>query len=671
MRGRTNPQAADMSAKPDPVPPTDAPPTAAAGKAGAAAHDPAKASLAALMLAALGVVYGDLGTSPLYAMQAAFTGGDAVPASPDNVIGLVSLFLWSLILMVSIKYVAVLMRADNRGEGGLLALLALLIGEQRRSRDNRRARRWIYLALVGTAMLYGDGLITPAISVLSAIEGVEVAAPTLQPYVVPLTLVILLGLFMVQSRGSGRVGVVFGPFMMVWFLVILVLGVAQVVQAPAILAALNPLHGLSYFQRNGWHGFLSLGSVVLCLTGGEALYADMGHFGARPIRMAWYRLALPALTLSYLGQGALLLRDASLVSRPFYSMVPSWGLYPMVALSTVATVIASQALITAVFSLTRQASQLGLAPSFSVRHTSDSEIGQIYLPALNWMLAIGTMGIVLLFGSSDKLASAYGVAVSTTMTITTLLFAALAQKRWGWSRGRVAVVAGTFLFVDCAFLGANAMKFLDGGWLPLSIGILVCLVTVAWFTGQRVLRRSRDDLGLTLDDFIAGLEASPPLRVHGTAVFIKPPHIGVPQVLLHQLKHNQVLHEQVVILSLITEEVPRVDPAERIQLERLPLNFLRVTVHNGYMEETDVPGALEQAGAQAGCCLFDPMSTSFYLGRETLSVAPEGPLFTRLLLRLFVLLHKNEQDMTAQYLIPPNRVVELGARLDLQASTAR
>jgi len=634
-------------------------------------HPGDKVGLAALMLAALGVVYGDLGTSPLYAMQAAFTGSDAVAASPQNVVGLVSLFLWSLILMVSLKYVAVLMRADNHGEGGLLALLALLIGEHRRSRGSRRARRWIYLALIGTAMLYGDGLITPAISVLSAVEGLEVATPAFHPYVVPLTLVILVALFSVQSRGSGKVGAAFGPFMVLWFVVILLLGLVQVVQTPAILAALNPLNGLRYFQHNGWRGFLSLGSVVLCLTGGEALYADMGHFGARPIRMAWYRLALPALALSYLGQGALLLRDSGLAARPFYSMVPAWGLYPMVALSTVATVIASQALITAVFSLTRQAAQLGLAPRFSVKHTSDSEIGQVYLPALNWMLALGTMGIVLMFGSSDRLASAFGLAVSTTMTITTLLFAALAQKRWGWSRGRVAVVAGTFLVVDCSFLGANAMKFMDGGWLPLSIGMLVCLVTVAWFTGQRALRHSRDDLGLTLDDFVAGLVAAPPLRVHGTAVFLKPPHVDLPQVLLHQLKHNQVLHEQAVILSLITEDAPRIDDAERLMIDVLPLNFLRLTVRYGYMEEVDVPRALERAGERLGRTLFDPMTTSFYLGRETLAVAPAGKPAMRLLLRLFVLLHKNEQDMTAQYRIPPNRVVELGARLDLLATAGR
>ncbi|MBV8500276.1 MAG: KUP/HAK/KT family potassium transporter [Paucibacter sp.] len=656
-----------MSVQPEPLQPPAAP-VPPSGTSGPNLHGGDKASLAALMLAALGVVYGDLGTSPLYAMQAAFTGSDAVAASPQNVVGLVSLFLWSLILMVSIKYVAVLMRADNHGEGGLLALLALLIGEHRRSRDNRRARRWIYLALIGTAMLYGDGLITPAISVLSAIEGLEVATPAFHPYVVPLTLAILVALFAVQSRGSGKVGVVFGPFMAAWFVVIFALGLAQVVKAPAILEALNPLNGLRYFQQNGWRGFVSLGSVVLCLTGGEALYADMGHFGAKPIRMAWYRLALPALALSYMGQGGLLLRDPSLAVRPFYSMVPAWGLYPMVALSTVATVIASQALITAVFSLTRQAAQLGLAPRFSIKHTSDSEQGQVYLPALNWMLAVGTMGIVVLFGSSDRLASAFGLAVSTTMTITTLLFAALAQKRWGWSPARVALVAGTFLVVDCAFLVANATKFMDGGWLPLSIGILVCLVTVAWFTGQRVLRHSRDELGLTLEDFITSLEPSPPLRVHGTAVFLKPAHVNLPQVLLHQLKHNQVLHEQVVILTVLTEDAPRVDVQERLIIDVLPLNFLRLTVRYGYMEEADVPRALELAEAKLGRPLYDPMTTSFYLGRETLSVAPEGSLATRLLLRLFVLLHKNEQDLTAQYAIPPNRVVELGARLDLLAS---
>lgn len=635
-----------------------------------AAQPIAAASTAALTLAALGIVYGDLGTSPLYALQAAFQDGGGVAVTVDNVIGIVSLFLWSLILMVSIKYVAVLMRADNHGEGGLLALLALLIGEQKRRRNSRGSRRWIYLALIGTAMLYGDGVITPAISVLSAIEGLEVATPAFKPYVVPLTLLILAVLFSIQSLGSAKVGAAFGPIMALWFGVILAMGLASVIRSPAILQALNPLHALNYFHRNGWQGFISLGAVVLCLTGGEALYADMGHFGARPIRLAWYRLAMPALALNYMGQGALLLRDPTLASRPFYSMVPDWGLYPMVVLATLATVVASQALISAVFSLTRQAVQLGLAPRFNVRHTSASTVGQVYLPALNWMLALGTMSIVLIFGSSDRLASAFGLAVSTTMTITTVLFAALAQRRWGWSKARVAWVAGGFLVVDLSFLGANAMKFLDGGWLPFAIGVLIFLVTVAWVTGQRVLRNSRHESGLKLSDFIEGLEHSLPHRIHGEAVFMMPPSVSFPMALLHQLKHNQVLHERVVVLTLVTEERPRVPPDEQLTIENLPLGFVRIVARNGYMQHIHVSEVLQHASAQTGICLFNPMSTSFYLGRESLFVAPHGALPTRLLLRLFILLRKNELDTSAHFGIPPNRVVEMGARLDLNAATS-
>ena len=629
--------------------------------------NPHSISVAALTLAALGIVFGDLGTSPLYALQAAFDDSVGIKPTPDNVVGIVSLFLWSLGLMVSVKYVAVLMRADNHGEGGLLALLALLVGEHRRSGNSKRSRRWIYLALIGTAMLYGDGLITPAISVLSAIEGLQIATPTLQPYVVPLTLAILLGLFAIQSLGSGRVGVAFGPIMVLWFVTILVLGLASVIQTPAILQALNPLHGISYFQRNGWHGFVSLGAVVLCLTGGEALYADMGHFGAHPIRLAWYRLALPSLGFSYLGQGALLLRDPTLASHPFYSTVPSWGLYPMVALSTLATIVASQALISAVFSLTRQAAQLGLAPRFAVRYTSASTVGQIYLPALNWILAIGTMGIVMIFGSSDRLASAFGLAVSSTMTITTILFAALAHRRWGWSRLRVGMVAGTFLFVDLSFFFANTVKFTDGGWLPFTIGALVFLTTMAWTVGQRVLRLSRHESELSLKDFIETLSVSPPLRVPGTAVFMMPPSISFPMALLHHLKHNQVLHERVAVLTLSIEDSPRIPAAEQLEVEALGLGFVRVVAHLGYMDSVSVPELLRRAFEQIHMDAYEPMTTSFYLGRESLVVAHTGRLAMRLLLRLFILLRKNELDASEHFGIPPNRVVEMGARLDLHA----
>jgi KUP system potassium uptake protein len=616
-------------------------------------------------MAALGIVFGDLGTSPLYALQEAFHGNNGVSATPDNVVGIVSLFLWSLIVMVSVKYVLVLMQADNRGEGGLLALLALLLGGQPGDGDGRRSRRWVYLAMIGTAMLYGDGLITPAISVLSAIEGLGVATPAFNTYVVPLTVAVLIALFAIQPLGSGRVGVAFGPILAIWFVVIFLLGLASLAQTPSILSALNPVNGITFFARNGGRGFLALGAVVLCLTGGEALYADMGHFGARPIRLAWYILALPALAINYLGQGALLLRDPTAAARPFYSTVPAWGLYPMVILATLATVVASQALISAVFSLTRQASQLGLSPRVETKHTSASAAGQIYLPALNWMLMLGTIAVVLIFRSSDNLAAAFGLAVSTTMAITTILFAAFARTRWHWSRLRIGLVAGVFMVADLAFVAANAMKFAEGGWLPFGIGTITFLITFAWFTGQRVLRESRGDAGLSIDDLVSSLALSPPHRVHGIAVFMNPASASVPTALLHHLKHNQILHDRVVLLTVIVDEAPRVADGERMHIECLELGFVKIEAHFGYMEEANVPALLILASGQTGLTLYDPMSTSFYLGREALVAPGTGNIVSRLLLRLFIWLHKNELDATSHFCIPPNRVVELGARLDL------
>ncbi|HTE45941.1 MAG TPA: KUP/HAK/KT family potassium transporter, partial [Gemmatimonadaceae bacterium] len=424
--------------------------------------------MAMLALSALGIVFGDLGTSPLYALQEAFHGERGVAATPENVLGIVSLFLWSLLLMVSVKYVAVLMRAGNRGEGGILALLALLLGD--RGQPLRRASWFVVLALLGTAMLYGDGVITPAISVLSAVEGLKVATPAFATYVVPITIAILIGLFAVQPYGSGRVGTVFGPVLAFWFVVIAVLGVHSLSAYPGALAAINPVYAVRFFAHNGLHGFFALGAVVLCLTGGEALYADMGHFGPNPIRLAWYALALPALILSYLGQAAFLLQHPGAAARPFYSTVPPWALYPMVALATAATIIASQALISAVFSLTRQAAQLGYSPRVQVVHTSGSSIGQIYLPGLNWLLLAATIAIVLFFKSSDRLAAAFGLAVSATMAITTVLFAAVARVRWRWPVWQVGIVAGLFLIADIAFVVANTFKFIDGGWLPLVLG---------------------------------------------------------------------------------------------------------------------------------------------------------------------------------------------------------
>ena len=632
---------------------------------------PWSAATLALSLAALGIVFGDLGTSPLYALQEAFHGERGVAPTAENVVGCVSLFLWSLILMVSGKYVLVLMRADNHGEGGILALLALLVGGVSRQppRPSGRARLrgvWILLALVGTAMLYGDGVITPAISVLSAVEGLSVATPAFDTYVVPLTVLILVALFAVQSHGSGRVGAAFGPILAVWFVVILLLGIASLLQTPEALAAFNPMRGYEFFQRNGFKGYVALGAVVLCLTGGEALYADMGHFGRRPIRLAWYGLALPALIVNYLGQAALLLRDPAAADRPFYAMVPAWGLYPMVVLATLATIVASQALITAVFSLTHQAMQLGLSPRFRVINTSAETRGQIYMPALNWLLMAATVAVVLGFRSSASLAAAFGLAVSATMAITTVLFAALAYRRWHWSLGRVAAVSGVFLAVDLAFVGANALKFADGGWLPLLLGAGTFGAMYAWRYGRCQLAAARLGTGLTPEDLVQALRASPPHRVEGTAVFLSENSREVPTVLTHHLKHNQVLHQRVVLLTLQTADTPRIDPAARLTWDDLGAGFLRLVARHGFMESPDVPALLAQASASCGEALFDPMRTSFYLGHSTLTVPPGRRLLRHVLLHVFLWLRRNELDATAHFGLPANRVVELGARLELQ-----
>jgi len=632
------------------------------------AHPRHPGSLPMLALAALGIVFGDLGTSPLYALQEAFHGERGVAPTPDNVIGIVSLFLWSLIVMVSLKYVLVLMRADNRGEGGILALLALLIGDRIRGACGKRSRRWIYLALIGTAMLYGDGVITPAISVLSAVEGLNVATTAFVPYIVPITIVILVALFAVQPFGSGKVGVAFGPILAIWFVVIFLLGLPSIIHTPKVLLALNPWSGISFFMHNGIKGFIALGAVVLCLTGGEALYADMGHFGPKPIRLAWYALALPSLAVNYLGQGALILRDPAAASRPFYDMVPTWGLYPMVVLATLATIVAAQALISAVFSLTSQAAHLGLSPRVATVHTSDSTIGQIYLPALNWLLMGGTIAVVLIFRSSDSLAAAFGLAVSTTMAITTVIFAATADTRWHWPRSRIAFVAGSFLIADTAFVLANSLKFAEGGWLPVAIGGTVFVLTFSWYTGLRILRESRMDSGIPLEGLIQSLAIAPPHRVHGTGVFLSGQTETVPTVMLHHLKHNQVLHETVVMLTLLVDEAPRVPDASRVTVEKFDIGFFRVIARFGYMEELNVPHVLELASKAAGIELYDTMTTSFYLGRESLIAPSKGNILMRWLLMLFTLMRKNERDATSHFGIPANRVVEIGERLELAAA---
>ncbi|HET6579819.1 MAG TPA: potassium transporter Kup [Gemmatimonadales bacterium] len=613
----------------------------------------------ATAIAALGVVYGDIGTSPLYALKECFAPEYGVAPTAPNVLGVLSLIFWSLNFVVSFKYLTFIMRADNRGEGGIMALLALL-HPRRRGPGARRVL--VALGLFGAALLYGDGVITPAISVLGAVEGIGVAS-TLPGWVVPiLASIILVALFAFQHRGTARVGAVFGRVMVVWFACIAVLGVAGILRHPEVLAAINPWYAVSFFLRDWPRGFLILGAVVLVVTGGEALYADMGHFGRRSIRAGWFAVVLPALVLNYFGQGALLLDQPAAAHNPFYSLVPSWGLYPMVGIATAAAVVASQALISGAFSLTRQALQLGYSPRVTIRHTSQTEIGQIYLPGINRLLAVTCVMLVLAFQSASSLASAYGIAVTGTMTITTVLFCSVARDRWHWPRWRVALVGALFLSVDLAFLGANLTKIASGGWLPLLIAVVVYVLMTTWKRGREAVAEELRVTALPMDDFLADIARHQPARVPGTAVFMTSDPAGVPVVLLHHLKHNKVLHETVVIMSIEGEEFPQVPPEERLTLKPLGEGFHRLVGRYGFMETPDVPAllaSLERHGLRAR-----PGETSFYLGRETL--LPDGKSgMSRWRKLVFIVMARNAQSATAFFNLPPNRVLELGARIQL------
>ena len=616
--------------------------------------------LFALSLAALGVVYGDIGTSPIYAMRESFGEHYGLAPTPANVLGVLSLIFWALIVVISIKYLMFVMRADNRGEGGMIALTALVAPP----REARRGRRWglVMTGLFGAALLYGDSMITPAISVLSAVEGLQVATPLFEPYVIPITVVILVGLFSVQSRGTASVGRVFGPITLTWFLTLGVLGASQLVQRPGVLAALNPLHGAEFFVRNGWHGFLVLGSVFLVVTGGEALYADMGHFGRRPIRLTWFTIVLPALLLNYFGQGALILNNPAAVEHPFFLMAPQWALYPLVALTTVATVIASQAVISGAFSLTRQAVQLGYLPRLQIEHTSAKEIGQIYIPAINWALMVACIGLVLGFRSSSSLAAAYGVAVTTDMVFTTILFSVVARRLWGWSIPLLLVMAGGFLAVDLAFWGANIVKIPHGGWFPLVIAGVVFVLFTTWKSGREILGKRLREASLPLDLFLPDMSRNPPVRVPGTAVFMSSTSDGVPTALLHNLKHNKVLHEQVVFLRVATEEIPVVDREDRVSVETLGNGFFKVVARYGFTEDPDVPELLKLAASHG--LDAPPGQTSYFLGRETLipSRKPGMALWRE---HIFTIMSRNARSATAFFRLPPNRVVELGAQVEL------
>jgi len=618
------------------------------------------ARLGALSLAALGVVYGDIGTSPLYAVRESLEGhGHVIDVSEANVLGLLSLIFWSLIVVITVKYLVFVMRADNEGEGGILALTALVTPDGHLRSRTRAAL--IVVGLFGTALLYGDGMITPAISVLSAVEGTEVATEALDQWVIPISCAILVGLFAVQRRGTASIGKVFGPVMVAWFATLGGLGFAHIVDEPSVFRALVPTHAVDFFLDNGFDGFLALGSVFLVVTGGEALYADMGHFGTRPINLGWFGLVLPGLVLNYFGQGALLLGEPDAIENPFYRLVPETFVLPLVVLATMATVIASQALISGAFSLTMQAVQLGYAPRFRIVHTSDRAMGQIYIPAVNWVLMIACLGLVLGFRSSTALAAAYGVAVTMTMVITTVLFAVVARERFRWAVPVVAGLAGAFLVVDLAFFGANIFKIPAGGWFPLVVGAVVLTLLTTWRTGRAIVSDRISKARIPLEDFTAGLEEEP-IRVPGTAVFLfSVPH-ATPPALIANHRHNHVLHEQVVVVAIQTAEVPRVAPGDRATVVDHGEGITSVVLHYGFMEEPDVCNGLQQgAAADLG---IDPLDVDYFLGSEQLVVTSRAGM-SQWREHLFALMSRNATTAANYFGLPPERTTIVGMRVEL------
>jgi len=616
-------------------------------------------ALARMALGALGIVYGDIGTSPLYTMQQTF-GAQGLAPTAENVLGVLSLVFWSLVLVVSVKYAGFIMRADNRGEGGIMALSALA---QRTMRDNPPARRVIMiLGLFGASLFFGDGVITPAMTVLSAVEGMQVAAPQLGHYMVPLAAAIIVGLFYFQSHGTGRVGAVFGPVMVVWFSSLVVFGLMHVWQHPQVMAALSPHYAVNFFLANGWSGFFSLGTVVLCITGAEALYADMGHFGKEPIRAAWFSFVLPALVINYFGQGALLLADPGAATNPFYLLLPASLVVPMTVLATAAAIIASQAVISGAFSVMREAIQLGYLPRMEIRHTSTQTMGQIYLPWINRALMVLTVAVVLGFRSSENLAAAYGIAVVGTMTIDSVLIMFVFRRLWNWAWIRVIALGGLFLLVDFAFLGANADKVEHGGWLPLVLGLTVFTVMSTWRRGRELVLRQLKQSGLALDPFITSVTQHPPLRVPGTAVFLTANASVVPNALLHNLKHNKVLHERNVLLTVETLETPTAEYGERTEITALGHEFYRLTVRFGFAEDPNIPMALQSCEAKG--MGFEMMDTTFFVSRETV-VASDRAGMALWRDKLFSYLGRNASSATAFFRIPGNRLIELGTQVEI------
>jgi KUP system potassium uptake protein len=615
--------------------------------------------LLTLSLAALGVVYGDIGTSPLYAFRECFAPEHHLAPTPDNILGVLSLIFWSLILIISIEYLVFVMRADNRGEGGIVALMSLVGSKQTPS---RRRAILVGLGLFGAALLYGDGMITPAISVLSAIEGLNVATPFFEPYVVWITVAVLIGLFTVQKYGTAKVGAIFGPIMVAWFSVLALLGVSHIVHEPGVLRAVLPTHAIDFFVRNQGTGFLVLGSVFLVITGGEALYADMGHFGIKPIRRVWFAFVLPALLLNYFGQGAFLLHTPTGVSNPFFKMAPQWALIPLVILATAAASIASQAVISGAFSLTRQAVQLGYLPRIRIRHTSAREIGQIYIPSVNWFLMFSAIALVFAFRESTNLAAAYGVAVTATMGITTTLTAVYARDRWRWPLAGAVAFAVFFLCFDLSFFGANVVKVWDGGWFPLFVGLSIFTLMSTWRQGRRILNNRLAEGALSIDAFVHELGGGRVHRVPGTAIFMSRSAEGVPTTLLHNIKHNKVVHKKVVLLTVETEETSHLGPEERYEWAELGHGVYRLTLRFGYMEDPDIPEALQKI--DSGPVQFNSIATSYFLGRETL-IPTKRPGMAIWREHVFSWMMRNSSSASVFFNLPPNQVIELGAQVEL------
>src|SRR3954449_3030132 len=633
-----------------------APETAAANGHGDA-HT--TAGFGALTLGSIGVVYGDIGTSPLYAFREAVmaaSGAEGLP-TPAALLGVLSLILWALIIVVTLKYVVILLRADNNGEGGTLALMALA-----QRAVGARGTTIVLLGIISGALFYGDAVITPALSVLSAIEGMKDITLHFEPYIVPLTVIILVGLFAVQSRGTARVAAFFGPIMCVWFAVIAIAAIHPIIEQPQVLYALNPLYAVSFMFHHGIIGFVTLGAVFLAVTGAEALYADLGHFGKKPIQTAWLFIVLPSLALNYLGQGALIIADPKSIENPFFLMFPDWALIPMVALATAATVIASQAVITGAYSLTRQAIQLGLMPRFEIRHTSEAHSGQIYIPRINLLLFLAVMLLVVLFRSSSALASAYGIAVTGTMVVTAVMGFVVIWRVWKWSPVAAAALIAPFLFLDLTFLAANLLKVVDGGWVPLALGGVVMLLMYTWRRGSRLLFEKSRKLELPLAELVAMLEKRPPQRVSGTAVFLTSDPESAPTALMHSLKHYKVLHEKNVILTIETAPTPRIDDSERIRMEQLSETFSKVTLRFGFMEQPNVPRTL--AVARKLGWQFDIMSTSFFLSRRALKPAAHSGM-PRWQDHLFIALSRAANDATDYFQIPTGRVVEVGTQVTI------